>query len=39
MNVVLVVLAILVGIVVAVILPWGMLRKLEGRDDGKDDSQ
>lgn len=39
MNVVLVVLAILVGIVMAVILPWAMLRKLEGRDNGKDDSQ
>ena len=37
MTVVLIVLGILVGVLMAVILPWAVLRKLEGKDNGKEE--
>ncbi len=37
MSVVLVALAVLVAFVLAVILPWALLRKLERDDQGKED--
>ena len=38
MTVVFVALGILVGILLAVILPWALLRKLESEDRGEEDS-
>ncbi len=38
MTVVFVALGILVGILLAVILPWALLRKLESEDQGEEDS-
>ena len=37
MTVVYIVLGILVGILMAVILPWALLRKLDSEDEGKED--
>ena len=37
MTVVLIVLGILVGVLMAVILPWALLRKLEGKDNGEEE--
>ncbi len=37
MTAVFIVLGILVGIIMAVILPWALLRKLEGEDNGKEE--
>ncbi len=37
MTVVLIVLGILVGVLMAVVLPWALLRKLEGNDNGKEE--
>ncbi len=37
MTAVLIVLGILVGVIMAVILPWALLRKLEGEDTGKEE--
>ena len=37
MTVVYIVLGILVGILMAVILPWALLRKLDSEDAGKED--
>ncbi len=37
MTVVLIVLGILVGVLMAVILPWALLRKLEGEDNGSEE--
>ena len=37
MTVVLIVLGILVGVLMAVVLPWALLRKLEGKDDGNEE--
>ena len=37
MTVVLIVLGILVGVFMAVILPWALLRKLEGNDNGEEE--
>ena len=37
MTVVLIVLGILVGVLMAVILPWALLRKLERKDNGEEE--
>jgi len=37
MTVVLIVLGILVGVLMAVVLPWALLRKLEGEDNGSEE--
>ena len=37
MTAVFIVLGILVGIIMAVVLPWALLRKLEGEDNGKEE--
>ncbi len=38
MTAVLIALGILVGVLLAVILPWAVLRKLESEDRGEEDS-
>lgn len=38
MTAVLIALGILVGVLLAVILPWALLRKLESEDPGGEDS-
>ncbi len=37
MTTVFIVLGILVDVIMAVILPWALLRKLEGEDKGKEE--
>ena len=37
MSTVFIVLGVLVGFVMAVVLPWALLRKLEGEDKGKEE--
>ena len=37
MTAFLIVLGILVGILMAIVLPWAVLRKLEGKDDGNEE--
>ncbi len=37
MTTVFIVLGILVGLIMTVILPWALLRKLEGEDNGKEE--
>ncbi len=37
MTIVLIVLGILVGFIMVVVLPWALLRKLEGKDTGKEE--
>jgi hypothetical protein len=38
MTVVLIALGVLVGFILAVILPWALLRKLESKGPGEEDS-
>lgn len=38
MTAVLIALGILVGVILAVILPWALLRKLESKDQGGENS-
>ncbi len=37
MATVLIVLGVLVGFILAVVLPWALLRKLEEKDEGKEE--